>query len=420
MNMKRSKRISKNNKNKKNTIILGAGVSGLTAGNILNCPIIEKTDSIGGLCRTYREKGFQFDSTGHYLHISEEHEKTIKQNINTNLMKVKKKSGIAINDKIIDYPFQSNFHNAGKQIKDDCINGYLNRNKNLDVKNFKDWILKYYGAGIGKYFMFPYNEKLWQYDLNEMTTDWMGDFIPIFTNEDIIRGNNNNNSYNSYFYYPENGGFDNILYNKYINNIYFNENAVKIDLEKKILLTDKGTYNYDNLISTIPLKELIIMIHDEENDLDYTSVYNINLGIKGKCPIDYHWLYFPEKEIPFYRVGVPTNVNNKMSPNDTYSLSIEIAYKGNSSIDLKKIISALKKYNLIKSSKDIIIRKDIDIKYAYVIYNHRRNQILHNYLNDLEKHNIFCTGRYGKWHYSFVSQDIMDAYGLVERIKINE
>ncbi|MCK4524507.1 hypothetical protein KAU15_06235, partial [candidate division WOR-3 bacterium] len=252
---------------------------------------------------------------------------------------------------------------------------------------------------------------------NEMTADFMGDFIPTFTDDDIIKGNQNTNSYNTYFYYPSNGGFDSILSNKDIKDIHFNENVLDIDIKKKILLTDKGSYNYDNLISTIPLKDLITMIYGEENDLDYTSVYNINLGIKGHCPINYHWLYFPEKEIPFYRVGIPSNVNRKMTPKDAYSLSIEIAYKDNYQIDFKKIISELKKYNLIKSEKDIIIRKDIDIKYAYVIYSKRRNNIVKDYLNKLEKHNIFCTGRYSKWHYSFVSQDIMDAYGLAERIK---
>ncbi len=406
-----------NMKTNKKNIILGAGISGLTIGNILKCLIIEKNDSIGGLCRTYRENGFTFDFTGHYLHIPKEYEKTIKKNIKTDLIKIKKKAGIAINCRIIDYPFQSNFHKTGEQIKNDCIKGYLNRPKKLDVKNFKDWIMKYYGTGIGRYFMFPYNEKLWQYDLSEMTTDWLGDFIPTFTDKEIINGNSSKESYNSYFYYPKKGGFDSVLPGNCISNIHFNEQAVKIDIKRKMLLTNKGSYKYDNLISTIPLKELITILYGEESNLDHTSVYNINLGIKGICPIDYQWLYFPEKDIPFYRVGIPSNINKRMSPDSTYSLSVEIAYRGKLAIDFKKVISGLKKYDLIKSEKDIIIRKDINIKYAYVIYNKRRNQIVHDYINNFGKHNIFCTGRYSKWHYSFVSQDIMDACKLAERMK---
>jgi len=99
------------------TLILGAGLSGITAGTILKCPIIEKESYAGGLCSSIRKEKFVFDKTGHYMHIPSEIEDTVFKLIDINsLNKIKKKSGIAINDKIIDYPFQSNFQGNKRRV----------------------------------------------------------------------------------------------------------------------------------------------------------------------------------------------------------------------------------------------------------------------------------------------------------------
>jgi len=279
----------------------------------------------------------------------------------------------------------------------------------IKVKSFYDWIIKYYGGGIGKHFMIPYNEKLWQYDLKDMTTDWLGEFIPHFTDSDIIKGSKEKNSYNDYFYYPKEGGFGNILNTFDLSGIQFNNDINSIDLKNKSLCTANRCFNYDILLSTIPLKKLIKLINGFENQLEYTSVYNINLGIRGSCPTDKHWLYFPEKDIPFYRVGIPSNVNNNMAPGYHYLLSIEISYREKKTINFDGIINSLCKYNLINSEDDIVIREDFDIEYAYAIYNRIRMDTVNKYLSYLKDNDIHCTGRYGNWHYGFVANDIAGA-----------
>lgn len=393
----------------KNNYILGGGISGITAGRVLNCPVLEQSDRIGGLCRSFRKNGFIFDCTGHYLHIPGQMEDKVLGIIDeSKLRKVRKRSGIAINNRIIDYPFQSNFHKAGEEIKEECIEGFINRPKGTQVNSFRDWILKYYGEGIGKHFMFPYNEKLWQYDLQDMTIQWLGDFIPRFSEEDIIYGNNSKSSYNDYFYYPSQGGFDNILPVS-DTDIVYKSRVNGIDIEKRVLYTDNREFKYKKLVSTIPLKELIAMINGSEDRLEYTSVYNINLGIRGQCPVDYHWLYFPQKQVPFYRAGIPSNVNSNMAPQGHYSLSLEIAYKNKPVLPLEEIVQSLIEYGLIKSQNDIVLRHDIDIRYAYIIYNKDWINTVNMYRDMLKSKGIYTVGRYGKWHYSFVAEDIADA-----------
>ncbi len=60
--------------NHRAAIVVGAGISGLvcayrlkTLGN--DVLLIEKSDRVGGLCKTDVREGFHFDETGHWLHL---------------------------------------------------------------------------------------------------------------------------------------------------------------------------------------------------------------------------------------------------------------------------------------------------------------------------------------------------------------
>ncbi len=59
---------------KKNIIILGAGLAGLSAAwhlqkRGIDCQVFEKESEVGGLCRSRQIDGFTFDCAGHLLHF---------------------------------------------------------------------------------------------------------------------------------------------------------------------------------------------------------------------------------------------------------------------------------------------------------------------------------------------------------------
>jgi protoporphyrinogen oxidase len=59
---------------KKKIIILGAGLSGLSAAwhlqkKGIDCKVFEKEKEVGGLCSSSKIKGFTFDRSGHLLHF---------------------------------------------------------------------------------------------------------------------------------------------------------------------------------------------------------------------------------------------------------------------------------------------------------------------------------------------------------------
>ena len=58
--------------------------------------------------------------------------------------------------------------------------------------------------------MVPYNQKLWQHDLRDISLDWVNWSIPKPSVEEVINGalgiKNRQFGYNPVFYYPKKGG----------------------------------------------------------------------------------------------------------------------------------------------------------------------------------------------------------------------
>ena len=62
------------------------------------------------------------------------------------------------------------------------------------------------------------------------------------------------------------------------------------------------------------------------DNLRCNSVVNFNFGINRPDLSDKHWIYFPEKEYPFYRLGFGHNFSEHMTPPDCSSLYGEFAH----------------------------------------------------------------------------------------------
>lgn len=416
----------------KNNIIIGAGISGLAFGYFTKQPFIifEKESNVGGLCKSIKDNGFVFDYSGHFIHIKDNKIKLlIEKLIGKKLLKVQRNSVILFKDKILPFPFQANLYYLDEKYKQECIKGIQNRKdvKIYDDMPFIDWAKAMFGDGITKYFMQPYNQKLWNYNLKKLTADWTAPFVPKPKQESIIESaykkNDTKYGYNSYFYYPQNNGCQEMIdgfYKKLKSGIVTDSKVKEIDLENKKILAGDKYYFYTNIISSMPLKELLLSIKNLPKhisvlikNLECTSTRCINLGIKYKKSLpqkikDVHWIYIPEKKYPFYRVGVYSNVSNKLAPKNCYSLYVEMS----DTKDCDNMIPLLKDIGIINIDDEILSLNVVDMKYAYVIFNKERKKTLDTIFKFLKENNIYCIGRYGSWEYSFIEKNIIDAKNL--------
>ncbi|MBN1384090.1 MAG: FAD-dependent oxidoreductase [Elusimicrobia bacterium] len=451
---------------KTNTVIIGGGITGLSAAYHLKNKdflLLEKENSVGGICGSVKtNNGFTYDYTGHLLHIKNKYAETfIKKLLKNNLVLKTRNSWIYSNGVFTRYPFQVNMFGLPEKIIMECIEGLIKAKLQmtrlvsdeseranhsprfageagkLRTTNFYDFCLRTFGEGISKYFMLPYNEKLWRTDLNKLTTDWMGNYIPRPSLQEAITGaftdNKRKIGYNASFYYPKNGGIQALIdaIKKHIpdTKIKTNIEILSINTGTRIIKTNAGDIQYNKLISTIPLPELIKLIKNppveiarEANALKWTSVLNINIGINRKNLSDRHWIYFPEKGFIFYRAGFYNNFSKTLCPKGTSSLYIEVSYlPGSKTVKnrkiLQKILSNLKTAKILKSTDKIVSECTLDIPYAYVIYDKKRNTALKTIQKYLTKHSIISIGRYGGWKYSTMEDAILDGREAVKWIK---
>ena len=410
-------------------IILGGGLTGLSVGYHLakekvEFKIIEKDKRVGGLCKTENIDGFLFDYTGHFLHFKTDYaERLVKKLLGKNLEKHQRNSWIYSKNVFTPYPFQKNTHGLPFYVKAECFLGLIKtRFKRSKLKTFEEWILNSFGNGIAKHFMIPYNEKLWTLHPKYLTTEWVGSFVPKVSVLEFIKGalfsvKRDTVGYNPLFYYPKKGGIESLprAFERQIKKYIIKNTKIKrIDIKNKIIECEGGEkYRYDKLISTIPLPEIVKLIkqkqmHNLLKSLEYVSVYNLNLGLNKEHDHDKHWVYFPEKRYPFYRIGFMSNINKNMVPEGCGSIYTEISYSNHKPLTPnieKNIIKSLIKLKLLRE-KNIIVKKVLNIKYAYVIYNKFWKESVPQIKNYLKKNDIISIGRYGGWEYSAMENAI--------------
>lgn len=419
-------------------IIAGAGLTGLSASYHLerqhfsDFSILEKESVAGGLLRSHTQNGFTFDYTGHLLHIGDPYFKAFIEDVAglTSFDYVQRKTFVYSHNMFTAYPFQSNLYGLPTEVIIECIEGFINRKKRMhNPDNFYEWVLKHFGEGFAKHFFVPYNEKILAYPIKKVHHSWTGRFVPSTTLKDLLKGalkprDVDASGYNSSFYYPHKGGIQ-FLIECIKKNIAAQARTTtpitEVNVSTKTITTYDGKKeNYSALISTMPLDELLGIITGPGSErlralkekLLCNSVLNFNIGFKNPPDLDKHWIYYPEKKYPFYRLGFWHSISSTAVPEGHGALYGELSFHpSQKKIDTTSLLEnaitqALDLFNIKES--DIVIRKNLLLKHAYVTYDQWREKniaAIHQELNNL---NIYSTGRFGGWKYSSMQEAVLD------------
>jgi len=288
--------------------------------------------------------------------------------------------------------------------------------------------LAIFGQGIGQHFMFPYNFKVWAHPLEMMGTHWQGDRVPdvdvrrILQNllddrDDVNWGPNNR------FKFPLLG--TGMLYDRMASSlpkaVHVGKEAVGIDLDAKVVtFSDGSNATYDNLVTTMPLKELARCIHrcppeivEATSRLHHTRGLFIGIGVRGDCPSSKCWMYFPESDVPFYRVTYLSNYSPQVTPGTGYfSLLAEVSsseYKREDPDDVvEETIRGMVRSELLtpeQAERDIVSRQLMQVPYSYPVPTVGRDEALGLIQPWLMEHDVYSRGRFGAWRYEIGNTD---------------
>lgn len=429
-------------------VILGAGLTGLSAAYHLerqgfyDYKLFEKDTTIGGLCRSVQQDGFTFDYTGHLLHINDPYFRSFIETIagleqfNT----IHRRSYVYSHETYTDYPYQVNLYGLPADVIAECIEGFVQRKKNrAQQPTFEQWVLSNFGTGFAKHFFFPYQEKIFAYNVKKLSASWTGRFVPQTSLKEMLMGAVQAKpataiGYNAQFFYPKAGGIEywiKKLHEQLELPVYTGYTAIEINTIRKVVRFANGHEEpYKQLITTLPLDFLLTHLQEKTHTslfkasqrLRCNSVINFNLGVSRPDLSEKHWIYFPEKEYPFYRLGFPHNFAESMAPAGCSSLYGEFSHIGQSPETVHSVLNAAraatkKLFNL--QEHEIATEKIITIPHAYVIYDQWRDNNIDKLHAQLNQYGIYSVGRYGAWKYASMQEGVLDGKQIAETVLAN-
>ena len=424
-------------------LILGGGLAGMsTAYHLGEEPhlVLEAQDSAGGLCRSRERDGFVFDYTGHLLHLRDERAIALVDALLPDAFDVIERCArIRTRGVTLPFPFQANLHGLPEEVVADCLIGFV---ESLAVNvpddpatSFHDWSMAVFGKGISEAFMIPYNTKLFRRAPKQMTADWVSWAVPKPSLEQVVRGalgiENRGMGYNSTFRYPRHGGIGTLpraLAGR-VPSMRLGCRVEQVDVRRRVVrLADGEELSYERMVNTLPLPQFLRMVREGPEELgraaealDWSVVACLNLGVdRADLGDGAHWIYFPDEDVPFYRVGFPSNFSSSVAPRGAGSMYVEFGLGRDESFDPDDLardgIEALRAQGILGGEDRILVSDMIRIDPGYVVFDQARQRAMARVLPGLESLGIHSIGRYGAWTYSYMERALLDGLELAQQL----
>jgi protoporphyrinogen oxidase len=426
---------------KMDNIIIGAGMTGLAAGMVSGLPVYESEIVPGGICSSY----YLMPGSGERLYQSPEDGEAYRFEIGgghwifggdpavlhfiKSLGPVKlynRKSSVYFSKLglYVPYPIQNHLSSLGKDIATKAISEIINTPDGTP-KTMADWLEMSFGKTLLELFFAPFHEL---YTAGLWTRIAPQDSYKSPVNLSIALQGAIDKApppvgYNVTYVYPREGL--NTLAKRMAKKceVNYGKRVARISVKKKeVFFSDGSGAKYENLISTLPLNKALEMVgvKVDEKPACYTSVLVLNIGAtRGKkCPAD-HWLYIPDSDSKFHRVGFYSNVDTSFLPkssrkgNERVSIYVEKAYQnGKKPVDKEiraysdSVVGELRSWGFI-SKAETVDPTWIDVAYTWSMPGSKWKE---RALKELEKNGIYQIGRYGRWVFQGIAESIKDGF----------
>ena len=322
-------------------IILGAGIAGLGSWYAdKNAEIFEASSQAGGLCRGFEINGFYFDKA---VHLSFAKDKIVRNVFDKTEQYYHHPIPYSwYKETMLRHPAQNNLFTFSPQFKINAIKDFIARKGRDGAENFKEWLIGGYGEFLYENLFKLYNEKYWQTDLEKMGINWIENRIYQPDIDEVLYGSYTDKTPNVYYAsemrYPKKGGYYEFI--RFIadeaqkqGKLHLNKKTVKIDpIIKKVYFDDGTDIGYDELISSVPLPEIVKMINNFPQDikekaakLEHTGVALVSVGMK-KIDFEKFWFYIYDTDIMAARAYMPSVKSPANAPKDCSSIQFEIYF----------------------------------------------------------------------------------------------
>ena len=422
-----------------NRMILGAGMTGLSAGIATGLPVYEARSTPGGICSSYYMKAgdatrytspdhkagyYRFEyGGGHWIFGGDPELLTFIEQY-TPLKKYARSSAVYLpdRDQYIPYPLQYHLAHVDEATRAQAL-GELDQNNNREITSMADWVRTQFGQTLSDFFFAPFHEL---YTAGLWTRIRPQDNYKTPIDKQLValgaKEKTPDVGYNAVFVYPE-AGLDELALNMAaVCDVRYGHEVVHIDVNKKMVhFANNVRRKYDRIYSTLPLNHMVRMtgITVSQPPDPHSSVLVLNIGAERgpDCP-DAHWIYVPRSRSGFHRVGYYSNVDLHFVPEADASLAslyIERAFLPTEKPPAQELAhykreveNELREWGMI-GTVHVNDATWIDVAYTW---SWPGSTWIDEAIGQLEAHGITMLGRYGRWHFQGIAASIREGMEL--------
>lgn len=417
-----------------NGLIVGGGPTGLSTALAFGegCVVVEKEGKVGGLCRSVTRDGAVFDIGGHSFHTPHVAVRDLVLSLfkDEGLFLQKRDARVRWRSQLIPYPFQRHFD----QIEDatvvrECQEG-LDRcgDDPGAAENFKEYIIKKFGAGIAQHFMLPYNTKLWARDVSSISCEWTSERVAAAKGQSERFKTSGDQrkplQADTRVGYPPRGGFEEICraLASRAPDVRTGREVVKICTKTRTAWLQNGEpLEWRFLVSTAPLPRLLRLIVDAPLELQglaetlqYMSLRVELITVEGPPRTPVQRVYVHDRDIPPHKIAFNHNSSDFLRGLPRHAIMAETSLSEDKQVDVAaiapKTVEMLCDLGLLSSPKDVLSVGSLNVRYGYPVYTKDRPEKVAAIKEWLEQQDIYSAGRFGDWDY--VNSDKCIARGL--------
>jgi protoporphyrinogen oxidase len=451
-------------------IILGAGVTGLSAGirfleNGCDVCVVEKSEHVGGLAKTAIRGNYLLDLGPHHLYS--DNESILNEMLDLfqkdEIVRVSLRVKILFHDRFLNYPLTAKTVLSKMGFKH-ALYGSLSyvwmALRNLLGLGFKEesfhaWARNNFGDYLYNIFFKPYTEQFWGVPCEEMSIDCIPQvkkssfmqtlkkvFLEKFANERLSASEHDIAWEKSANFYPIKG-FGAVA-EKLKDSFLSKGGTLRLNCDiSELAKNENSTYtiHYSNgvesfkeeavyVVSTIPLPSLFQILKPAPpasvvlcaDSLKYLSVVVLYVVIHDRDILDTSFVYMVDR--PYNRLSNTNRLQPNLCPEGENMLVCEITcsfndetWKSSDEEIFENCISHLESDNLI-SRKEVKQFFTVRAKNAYPFYRLGYKENLNAVFEYFKQTpNIALAGRVGAFKYMDTHECLADTVSLVEELK---
>ncbi len=423
--------------------ILGGGPAGLSLALLLKrgSEVLERDRHPGGHASSFERDGFTFDYGPHIMFSKDKAVLDFMvHSLGDNVHRCRRNNRISFKNRLLKYPFENDLKSLPLEDNYECIRDFLFNPYKTSITtpaSLKEWLLVKFGQGICSRYLFPYNEKVWNIPVEELSMIW-ADRIPDPKPEDVLKSSvgfeTEGYLHQLYYHYPKRGGYQAISesWAKRANVIYgFDVQRIEKTPDGFRVSSATETRHYKSLATSLPVQELVKIlamdipreVHEAVGKLIVNPMYIISLGIQGPDEDQFTAVYFPESEFLVNRISYPGTFSPENCPAGTHSIQAEITTRLGSDVwrmtdaeILEHVVGGLLKRGLIRSREAVIMTDVRRKQYSYVVYDLGFEKNVRLVRDWFSAQGIHLIGRFGYVEYVNVDGIVQRCMEVASRI----